>query len=791
MVAAEQAPQAAYIGQPMRRKEDDRFLRGRGLFVADVRVPEVLDAAVLRSPHANARIKSVDVSLARSAPGVHAVLTYHDLPPALQQTLPMFAPNKALTNKMPYALARDKVTFVGEPVAIVVADSRYLAEDATELIGVDYESLPAVTNVEQALLGRPGLVHEDVPNNIAAALPRHAGTLPPGAADGRRISLRFDFPRASAQPMETRGVLASPGRTSHTPSLTVWDSTQMPHTSRRVMADLLGLPQHAVHLILTDVGGGFGTKNRFYQEEILVAHLALMLGRSVRWIEDRLEDLCTTYQSRDQVHNATVTFDEEGRVLSLEDHILADQGSYTPHGMVLPWNTTSGLAGLYRIPRLDVDLKVVFTNKPGIVPYRAGAGPPAVLVLERMMDRIAVAVGKDPIEVRRLNILKPADYPYSSGLVDRDGATPMVYDSGVFYPCLEDGLKLLGYDDLRREQAELRTHGRYRGIGMACYIENGGRGFEGVVIRVESTGRVLVATGSANQGQAHETVWAQVCAERLGVRFDDIEVVNGDTALVAMGMGTYASRSAVLTSNAVRAASLAVREKVLRAAARLLEADEADLDLSDSVIRVRGVPGRSVTLADVARTVNAASPALPFPKGLQPGLEETVYWKLDAGGTSGGGAHIAVVDVDVDTGRVDVLRYLAVHDCGQMLNPLVVEGQVHGATAQGLGTALLEDVVYDNNGQLLSANFMDYMLPTSMDVPSFEDAHRTTLADKNPEGVRPVGEGGAIPVPAVIANAVEDALRPFGVVVTRVPLTPEYVWSLISRRHGGSPTPAG
>jgi CO/xanthine dehydrogenase Mo-binding subunit len=544
---------------------------------------------------------------------------------------------------------------------------------------------------------------------------------------------------------------------------------------------MLGLPQHAVRVIAPDVGGGFGVKNRFYQEEFLVPFLARRLGRPVRWIEDRREDLLTTYQAREQVHHVRVAARRDGTILALTDRYVTDQGAYSPFGLVVPFNAMTTLPGPYKLRNYRAEMRAAYTNKAPNAPYRSAGRPPGVFVIERVMDLVARRLNLDPAEVRFRNFVQPDEFPYGLGLKDRDG-TEVTYDSGDYPRCLTEALSKLDVTAFRHEQAAARQAGRYLGLGIGCYVESTGRGpFEGATVRVEASGKVLLLTGAASQGQSHETTLAQLCAERLGVDLDDVTVIAGDTDAIPLGIGTYASRTAVVAGNAVSVAARAVRTKALQVAATLLEASPEDLELTRGTISVRGAPDRQVSLARVTQVVTSPPPTFTFPAELEPGMEVTHYFHPTAN-TYANGVHLAVVEVDVETGVVRVHRYIVVHDCGTIINPMIVDGQVRGGVAQGLGNALYEEMVYDAHGQPLTTSYMDYLLPTSMEVPSIEVGHVQTRSPMNEEGIKGAGEGGTMPVPAVIANAIDDALASLGVTVTRMPISPADLRALINAR---------
>jgi carbon-monoxide dehydrogenase large subunit len=772
------APAPRYVGVPLRRKEDPRLLRGAGRYVADIQLPGLLHAAFLRSPHAHARIRAIDLTRARAQPGVVAAFAFPDIA-RWARPLPMLVPHPALRPRMHWPLARDRVRYVGEAVAMVVAEDPYLAEDALEAIGVDWEVLPAVTSGRAALAPDAPRLHDDLDSNLACELTAGFGDVERAFAEADLV-IEHDFriQRMSGQPLETRGVVARWDEGKHGPELTVWDSTQSAHTARRVLAEIFQLPWGAVRVIAPDVGGGFGVKNRFYQEEAAVPIAARLVGRPVKWIEDRRENLLAAYASRDQEHHAAIALRRDGTILGVRNDFIADQGAYSPFGIVVPYNTIITLPGAYKLHNYQARMRVAYTSKTPIAPFRAAGRPAAVWVLERLLDRAARTLGLDPAEIRFRNLVRPEEMPFAVGLRDVEGA-PMVYDSGDYPAALRQALALLDYPRQRAEQARARAEGRYLGIGLGCYVEpTGGGPFESAVVRVEVTGKVTVITGACSQGQSHETTLAQLCAERLGVRVEDVTVVGGDTAGVALGGGTYASRSGVTAGMATSEAALQVRRKALRMAAVMLEAAVEDLELVDGEIRVRGAPERRLPLAQVARTLAAPPPLYVLPPDLEPGLEATVYWRPEAK-VYACGAHACLVEVDPETGAVRLLKYVVAHDCGTVINPLVADGQVHGGVAQGIGTALYEQIVHDAQGQVLTASYLDYLLPGATEVPPIVVGHLCSPSPRNREGLKGLGEGGIYPSLGVISNAVEDALAPFGAVLTELPLTPERVRAAI------------
>ncbi|MBI2370171.1 MAG: xanthine dehydrogenase family protein [Deltaproteobacteria bacterium] len=770
---------ARFVGARIKRREDRRLITGEGAYVADLARPGMVHAAILRSPYARARIRAVDLTAARQSPGVLLALAFEDLQPA--GPLPLPVPHPALKAAQEFPLAPGMVHYVGEPVAVVVAEERYAAEDALDLIRVEYEPLPPVVDPERALAADAPLVHEELGTNVAAHLEQETGDVERAFREADHVFReRFRVLRGSGQSIEARAVLAAYDPLLQ--ALTVWSSTQTPHLIRRGLAPLLNLTEAQIRIIAPDVGGGFGSKGVFYPEEFLVPFLAIRLGRPVKWVEDRREHLQTAIQERGQVHEVEVAVRRDGRILAVRDRFVADQGAYTPWGIVVPVLTATMVPGPYKIPNYRFEVTVVYTNTVPSAPVRGAGRPQAVFVMERMVDRVARELGLDPAEVRFRNFIPPHEFPYVVGLRSRDGRL-QTYDSGNYPEGLTRALRLIGYEEVRKEQERLRAEARYLGVGMACCVEATGLGpHEGATVRVDPSGRVYLYTGASPQGQGHETMLAQVCADALGVELEEITVVTGDTAGIPQGTGTFASRIATVAANAVTAAATEVRARALRAGAYLLEARVEDLDLISGRVQVRGVPEKGVPLGQVARVAAGAvpGPGSPMPEGVETSLEATSYF-TPAQAAYASGTHAAVVEVDVETGMVKVLKYGAIHDCGRMINPMIVEGQVCGGVAHGIGNALLEEPVYDGSGQLLTSTFMDYLLPSAAEVPEILLDHVETLSPLNPLGVKGAGEGGTIPAPAAIAAAVEDALAPFGVRITEVPLSPERLRRLISR----------
>jgi carbon-monoxide dehydrogenase large subunit len=778
------------VGASVRRREDRRFLMGRALYVGDVRLPGMLQAAMLRSTHAHARITAIDTAGARALPGVHAVLTAKDLegavapfsghlwkvPPTVQEAAkPMVRPDRR------EVLAAQVVRFVGEGVAIAAAEDRYVAEDALDLIRVTYEPLHPVLDPDAARRQGAPVLHSEWGDNTSIRFGVRSGEMEQVfAAADEVVNGSFRFQRQGMVPMEMRGCAAA--YDERLGAITLWCSTQVPHAVRDVVAGALGLPEHRVRVVAPDVGGGFGNKALVYPEEILVAHLARLLRHPVQWLEDRRENFLGACHARDQVHAVEAAASRDGTLLAIRDRFVMDSGAFNPLALVIPYNTAAHLLGPYRVRSCQIEGETVVTNKTPAAPYRGAGRPQAVFAMERIVDRVARRLGMDPAEFRLRNLVRAEEFPYDVGLYYRDGHR-LIYDSGDYAGGLRLALERIGYEAFRKDQARLRARERYQGIGLACYTEGTAVGpFEGAVVRVDGSGKVVVATGACCQGQGHETTFAQIAADALGVDLEDVTIVEGDTGAIPYGFGTLASRSIVLAGNAMALAAARVKAKALQVAAELLEARAEDLVTQGGRIFVKGTPGRSVTWRQVA---GAAGPGGIGPAAESPGLEAAHYLR-PATVTYAYGANACTVEVDIETGAVQLLRYVLVHDCGRSVNPMVVDAQMEGGTVQGIGSALMEECPFDGAGQPLATTLMDYLIPTAGDVPWVDQDHLNALSPRNPLGIKGIGEGGAIGPPAAIANAVEDALSPFGVVVTEIPLTPERVLALI-RKARASP----
>src|SRR5881296_38853 len=766
---------AKFFGAAVKRREDPRFLRGEGRFVDDVTLPGLLHAAFLRSPHAHATIARLSADAAKAMPGVVAVFTHADLA-RWMKPLPLFGappPGLAAAVKFEirqapqYALARERVRYVGEIVAMVVAADRGRAEDAVEAIEVEYAPLPAAVDMLTAGEAGAPLVHPDWGTNVAVGFSHAIGEAGRALA-GADVVLEetFRIQRYVGMPLEGRGVVAAWDRRDGT--LTTWNSTQVSHFVQQGLTTALGLPPHKIRVIAPDLGGGFGTKASGYPEDALVPIAAMAVGRPVKWVENRREHMSGAAHARHQTHTIGLAAKRDGTIVGLRDRIWLDLGAYNVWGIVLPYNTVAHLIGPHRIKSMRVDVRGVVTNKTPNAPYRGAGRPETVFAMDRAVDRLARELKIDPAEIRRRNYIRADELPYDFGMPYRDG-NPLVYDSGDFPAALEAALKAADYDEFRRGQAALRSRGVYHGIGISGYVEGTAIGpFEGATVKLDLHGRVVVATGAVSSGQGHETSFAQVCADALGVPLEHVTVVGGDTATVPFGVGTFASRSGVTAGNSIADACQQVRAKLVKAAAALLEAAPGDIEIEDGQAFVRGVRASAVPLA---RVVQASIPTFARPGVASPDFEATAYHHVPTV-TFASAVHVARVEVDVGTGHVTLLRYVVAHDCGKVINPLIVEGQVHGGVAQGVGGALYEEMVYDEQGQLLTGSLMDYLVPTAMELPALETVHLEFPSPRNPLGMKGLGEGGAISPPAAIANAIEDALQPFGVRITATPVSP-------------------
>jgi carbon-monoxide dehydrogenase large subunit len=776
-----------FIGRSLPRREDRRLLTGSGQFIADLGLPGMLHAVFVRSQVAHGRIRAIDSAAAMAMPGVRRVLTGAELaglvPPlgGAPWSMPgRWRASVRHTIQLPQQtlLAVDKVRHAGEAVAVVVAESRDEALDAAERVAVDIESLPAVVDPEAALTPDSEVLHDTIGSNLLAEFAVEKGDVASALASApHRLKRRFHMHRYAGIPIECRGVIGA--HDARTGAVTIWSSTQVVHTVRREAAAVLRLPEARVRCIALDVGGGFGIKGHVYPEDLLIPLLARLVGRPVRWIEERQEHLLSACHARDQVHDVEVGFDAEGRVLAFRDDFLMDGGAWVPLGITCPYNTAVHLLGPYRIANFAASSRTVATNKVPNAPYRGAGRPEATFAMERTIDLVARTLGREPSEVRRRNMIRPDEMPFPVGLIYRDGQ-PIVYDSGDFPGGLDKVLDAIGgLRAFRDRQRAARRHGRYLGLGVASYVEGTGVGpFESATVRIEPGGSIFVTSGACSQGQGMETIFAQVVADTWSVDPQDVVIALGDTSLIPMGGGTIASRSTVTLSAAICHASDKLKDKVFAIAGNMLECAPADLELRGGKVGVKGAPGLEVTLGSVAQ---AARPGWDSkrPEGMAAGLDETSYWEPPTV-TWANATHLALVEVDGETGRIEIQQYVVAHDCGVVVNPMLVEGQVMGGVVQGLGGTLLEGFVYDAQGQLLTGSLMDYALPRAGDVPDIRVLHQVSPSPLNPLGVKGVGEGGAIAPPAAIANAVSDALAAFGAEFNATPVTAEDVVGVVA-----------
>lgn len=775
------------VGGSVKRREDPRLITGGSSYLDDLKPAGVLHAAVLRSPHAHARIRRIDLRRAQASPDVVAILAGEETARSAGTVPCLWTIPPDLKIPSQPTLAVTKVLYVGQPIAVVVASRPEIAVDAAQQIEVDYEPLPAVTDAEKALLPGAPILHDDIGTNQASYFKVAAGDIEKAFAEADVVvKQRLVNSRMAGAPIEGRGVLAE--YRLGTGELILTTSTQIPHFVKTLLAAALKMKEQKVRVIAPEVGGGFGTKLNFYNEEILMGLLAKKLGRPVKWVETRSENFQATIHGRDQIHYIELAAKKDGTILGLRDKFYGDLGAYHQiHGAGLFVLTALMMQAMYRIPNMLIELQVAFTNKVANDATRGASRPEATYAVERIMDILTAELKMDPAELRRRNFLAPEAFPYST-------VTGLVYDSGNYGALLDKALAVVDYPGLRREQERARRAGRYVGVGVAGYVEVSGWGpspvagavgiahgnFESATVRANWDGTVTVLSGTSPHGQGHETAWAQIVAEVLGISIDDIAVAHGDTAQIPFGSGTFGSRSAAVGGTAVRLAVEKVREKAIKIAAHLLEARAEDLEYVGGGVRVKGAPTRVVSFAEIAK---AAHTGHKLPPDCECGLEAQTFFD-PTNFTYPFGVHVAVVVVDPETGQTAIQKYLAVDDCGKVINPMLVDGQVHGGVAMGIGQALLEEIVYDDHGQLKTGTFVDYLLPSAADLPLIETERTETPSPVNVLGVKGVGEAGTIVGTATIANAVMDALRPFGIRHVDIPLRPDKVWRAIQDARG-------
>ena len=767
------------IGARVLRLEDRALVTGQGRFVDDITAPGVLAAAFVRSPHPHALVRGIDLNAARAAPGVIAVLTLDDLAPVMKQRRMNRVSNSGtnLAQSWPFALADGEVSFVGEPVAIVIAADRYVAEDAAALIDVDYEVLVAA--IDCRVEGAPPVRRELRSNRVISYKVGYGDIEAAFAKAAHVVREELWVHRGAAHSMEGRGILVEiSGRET-----LVWASTQKPHDLRTALADYVALDESRLRVATPDVGGGFGPKLCVYPEDVAVVAAATLLRRSIKWIEDRREHFTNAAQERDQYWTIALAADSDGRVRGVRGRLIHDVGAYALQDVNIPYNSATTLTGPYIVSALAIDVAAVHTNKAPVSSVRGAGYPQAAFAMERMLDRLAQTLPLDRVELRRRNLIPAEKMPYLKPLKSRAGEQ-VQYDSGDYPGCQAEIVRAAQWQDFPRRQAAARTQGRYIGIGLAHGMKGTGRGpFEFGNVRISPTGQITVSTGAAPMGQGLCTALAQICAEAFGVRAQDVTVIAGDTAAAPLGLGGFASRQTVTAGSSVKIAAAAVAAKARKLASEMLEAAEADLEIADGEVRVVGAPQLAVKLGDLARVLKGA-PGYPFPNDIEPGLESSATFRVDQLAYSNA-CHVAEVEVDVETGSVRILRYLAMQDVGRLINPMIVDGQVHGGVAHGIGNAIFEWMGYDEAGQPITTTFADYLLPTAADVPKLQTLYKESPSPHNPLGVKGVGEVGVIPAAAAIISAVEDALSPFGVRISQMPITPSRLAELIARARVG------
>jgi carbon-monoxide dehydrogenase large subunit len=761
-----------YIGERIKRREDLRLLRGIGKYVGDIRRVGMAHAAIVRSAHPHARIVRIDAAKAANLAGVVGVLTAKDMPGV--KTIPMRTGRiPGLERSQQTPIVTTKARYVGDPLAVIVAESRYIAEDALELVDVEYAPLQAVTDAKESMEPGAPQLHESVPNNVAATFQVDVGDVTAGFAESDLIvEEEFSTQRHAAVPLETRGLVAEfdAGRGL----LTVWGPTKMTHTNWRILSELTGLPQSCIHFIEPEVGGGFGARGEFYPEDFLIPFAAMHFGRPVCWIEDRSENLKTMNQSRQQKHRVKIGVKRDGTIVAIEAEILFDMGGYTrTHGGVPAISASAMLRGPLRIKNYRCNVFCVLTNKTPVGTYRSPGRYEANFVRERLLDLVAHRLGLDPADIRRRNLIRHEEMPYDLG---KHPFHYMVYDTGDFPGQFERALQKIDYEKLKNTCAEAKSQGRAIGVGIGCFVETSGIGpWEYARVEIDNAGKVVLYSGCNSVGQGIATALSQIVADELQVTIDDVRVVHGDTAKVPYGNGSNASRSTVMAGSAALGASRKVKDKLVHIACAALEIDSSDVFLRDGKVIARGAPERFLSFSEIA---GLALPGLALKSGFTPGISEEDFFATDKRPFPYG-VHVAVVEVDRETGLLKILDYLVTEDVGRKINPMIIEGQMAGGLAQGIGGALLEEFVYNEDGQPLATSFMDYLMPTAMEMPKAQFVSTEDYpTPHNPLGVKGAGEGGITAAGAALANAVSNAL---GVEVMQLPLRPDYILELLKR----------
>ena len=771
------------FGSRAKRLEDPKFLRGSARYIDDIRLKGALHASFVRSPFAHARIGAIDASAALALEGVHAVMSFVDFEPLLvNPELVVGLPSPAYRqDRNRPALAHTEATYVGEPIALVLADTRHLAEDAAALVMVDFDPLPAAADCRAALEPGAPLVHTDAEHNLCAEFDMEYGDADTAFAGAAHVySEELKMHRGGSHSMECRGCVAL--HDAATDETTLWSSTQMPHSLRTTFIDMTGRSENSIRVVTPDIGGGFGPKLVVYQEDIVVTLAAKMIGKPIKWIEDRRESFSITTQERDQYWKAEIAVDDNGMIQAIRGGVIHDHGAYTARGVNLAYNAAETVTLGYVVPNYKVNVKVVLTNKVPVTPVRGAGHPQGTYVMERLMDRVARELKLDPVEVRRRNMVPGDAMPYDLPIKTR-GGTAIQLDSGNYPKCMDDALAAADYAGFPARQQAARADGRYLGLGFANFVKGTGRGpFEMVTVRIGPSGKVMVYTGGTEIGQGHKTMLSQIVGEQFGGDMDNVVVANSDTGATSLGIGTSNSRLACMAGTSAHVAAIKVRDKALKVAAHMLEASEEDLEIEAGEIRVKGVPDLKVRLGDVAKAVGG-TPGYALPGGMEPGMEATETVVMDAM-TYASGTAVAEVDVDVETGHVRIVNFVIGHDSGTVINPMMVDGQVYGGIAHGVGNALFEWMGYDEDANPITTNYGEYLLVSAPEMPPVTLVHHESPSPVNPLGVKGVGECGGVPTPAAIVSAVENVLTPFGVHVTEAPMTPSALLSMIHAAQG-------
>ena len=768
------------FGTRAKRLEDPSLLRGKANFIDDIQFPAMLQAAFVRSPFAHAGVKGINIEAALAHPGVHAVLTMDDIRPHLineRLVVGMPSPSYKQNRDRP-ALAYDEVTYVGEPVAVIVAENRYIAEDAATKVDVDYDPLPASADCRDAMAPGAPVAHRDADHNLLAEFNMEYGDVSGAFAAATHVfSESLWIHRGGSHSIECRGCVASFDCAAD--EVTLWSSTQMPHSFRTTFTDMTGHDENQLRVITPDVGGGFGPKLVVYQEDIVLTLATRIINRPIKWVEDRREHFIATTQERDQYWEAEIAVDSEGKILGIKSDVIHDHGAFTARGVNLPYNAAETIPLPYEVPAFSTHVRLALTNKVPVTPVRGAGHPQGVFVMERLMDRVASELSIERDEVRRRNLIPGDKMPYEKPLKTR-GGMPVLLDSGDYPLCQQSALDKADWSGFRTRQEKALAEGRYIGIGLANYVKGTGRGpFESVTVRIGPSGKIHVYTGGTAIGQGTRTMMAQIVGEKFGGDMENITVTAGDTGTISLGIGTSNSRLAVVAGSSAHVAAEKVREKALKVAAHMLEAAEEDLEIENGGIHVRGIPELKVTLGQVAHAV-AGTPGYALPGGIEPGMEATEHVVLDNLAFACGTA-VVEVEVDIETGGVEVLKYVISHDSGTIINPMIVDGQVQGGTAHGIGNTLFEWMGYDADANPVTTNFAEYLLVSATEMPNIEIIHHESPSPLNPLGVKGVGECGVVPAPSAIISAVEDALKPFHIHLTRAPLMPSDIIQAIAK----------